>query len=149
MATNEEKETPSEYQKAAPRMEALLQELRLGKERLSEERLYGIVASALGRTQPFNCYPGRPSKECHDLVVVLSLNAREFAGCRIDFKTALARAARHIKEACPGRTQMLVIYTDEWLADAWNDWQDELEKISRDIQVGTYLLTGSSAAGGL
>ena len=123
----------------------MLEERRRAGDMPDGREIPELVSLALGTSADFNCYPGGPSKGCHPLVVVLSLNSMDGGRGNYDFREALERAVRHTQGACHGKTRALLFLTDAWDADAWNDWRGNVASIAQECASEFYLLAGAQA----
>ncbi len=98
---------------------------------------------------PTNCYPGVGGASCYKIAVFVSLRAKVHVGQRrkkghLGFSKALTEIVRHMQGRCPDETYHVVLITDDWNADIYNDWKANFEQIKKNASVEMYLMNNKS-----
>jgi len=91
------------------------------------------IADILGRGDgDVNCYPGKPSTQCHRVAYFISLNGRLRKGKgHYNFAQILEEFVKHMQGRCPGVTERAFIITDAWWQDHYEKWYDNIQAIKR------------------
>ena len=105
------------------------------------EDIPGIIESASGANS-FNCYPGRSTNRCFEMVYFVSLNSRRYAKGRghPNFEKTLELLIRHMQGLCP-ETTTAVIITDSWDARIFEKWRDNISKIKNKAHIEVHLIS--------
>jgi hypothetical protein len=107
----------------------------------------GIVTSSLGHD--VNCYPGHPTSACFPEAFFISLQSKKRTKRRQGFlscRQALEHLVQHMLTYCEGRTRVAVLITDNWDADAYDQWFPSIEKIKQSARVEAYLITNKGTS---
>ena len=108
------------------------------------------TADILGRRDGVvNCYPGKPSTQCHRGVYFNSLNGRLRKGKgHYSFAQMLEEFIKHVQGRCPGSTQQAIIITGAWWQDYYEKWYDNIQAVKgAGVTVEAYLIAvGGSAS---
>ncbi len=104
------------------------------------EDIPGII-EGVPSIHSYNCYPGRPGDQCHELAFFVSLNSRRYAEGRghLSFEKMLEHFIRHMQGTCQ-ETRTAVIVTDTWDIRIFEKWEDNISKIKNQAHIEVYLV---------
>lgn len=114
---------------------------------LRPEQVREIIGNEHGYN--FNCYPGVPGNECHQLAVFVALHGKLRRGGRwpYDFEGILQAMVQHVQGSCPDVTKDIVLITDSWWAPNFEKWQGNIDTmIKTGVNVEGYLISAPDIA---
>jgi len=97
----------------------------------------------------FNCYPGIPSSSCHRLAFFVSITSRKNARGigHLSFRNILEKCVQHLQGSCQGITSSVVLITDNWEPDAWDDWSQNINQIKKSgVFLEMYMIASRSVS---
>jgi len=133
---------PGEFQNVANRIAREIVERSNAKEGISPKDLPEIVARATNKE--INCYPGYPCNACYPEAFFISItNPRHTKGYRghLSCRQALEKLVQHMQGWCTGKSREAIMITDNWNADAFEEWRANIEQIRHNSLVEIYFLT--------
>jgi hypothetical protein len=133
-----------EHRRRIQEAEKLRERQRLDEVTISPRDIVDIVTDEIGGA--FNCYPGHPCYDCHELAVFVSLTLPEHKGKHrghLSCRKVLETLVQHTQGTCAdGKTLEAVLVVDSWDSSAVSDWGSNLRKIRSEIHLEVYLISG-------
>jgi hypothetical protein len=99
----------------------------------------GTLPDIVSKRHPYPavCYPGKPGNACFQTAFFFSLTARRYANPdkgHLNFRQMLGCLARHMKGKCGRTTKQVVILSDNWDADTYDEWNPIIDEF-RDTAI--------------
>ena len=95
---------------------------------------------------PANCYPGKPGKECFQTAFFFSLTARRYANPdkgHMSFRQMFGCLVRHMKGLCGRTTKQVFIFSDNWEADAYDEWKPVIDEFRKTTALDVCFIAGA------
>ena len=96
---------------------------------------------------PANVHPNQVGQECFQTAFFFSLTSRRYSNPTVghlDFRQMLDCLISHEDIFCDGVTKQVILITDNWNADSWEESKPILDNIRQKVVLRVYLLSGAN-----
>ena len=110
---------------------------------ISVNEMPDIIDKSSVLKEPYNLYPGTNGFNCYDLAIFISLTSQHHKSGHghFDIRRTLEKIVQHMQGSCKNKTLTALVLTDNWDANAFQEWKANVKQIQSFSTLEIYLMT--------